>query len=83
VTDDQFQNLIVALSILAARPDDLNVGVATATFEINDHLARSSDREAALRRLRIAARAEAEMAKDQRPKRRAVLEYCAGIPRLS
>ena len=67
MADERFQNLIKALYVLAARRADLNVRVDTATLEIDDYLARSTDEEGDLERVRKAVRTGAEMAEDQRP----------------
>jgi hypothetical protein len=67
MADEAFQNLIKALYVLAARRDDLNVRIDTATLEIDDYLARSTDEEGDLERIRKAVRTGAEMAQEQRP----------------
>lgn len=67
MADDRLQNLIKALYVLAQRRDDLNVRVDTATLEIDDYLARSTDEDGDLERVRKAVRTGAEMAEEQRP----------------
>jgi hypothetical protein len=67
MADEAFQNLVKALYVLAARRADLNVRVDTATLEIDDYLARSTDEDGDLERVRKAVRTGAEMAEEQRP----------------
>ena len=67
MADDRFGNLVKALYVLAARRDDLNIRVDTATLEIDDYLARSTNEERDLERIRKAVRTGTEMAEEQRP----------------
>ena len=61
--DEAFQNLIKALYVLAAERGDLNDRVDAAILEIDDYLARSTDEERDLERVRTGA----ERAQEQRP----------------
>jgi hypothetical protein len=68
MADERFQNLVKALYVLAAERGDLNDRVDAAIFEIDDYLARSTDEERDLERVRKAVRTGAERAQEQRPK---------------
>jgi hypothetical protein len=71
------------LYVLAARRDDLNIRVDTATLEIDDYLARSTNEERDLERIRKAVRTGSEMAEEQRPNQvpfwTAVQEYLGSL----